>query len=308
MRMGDEKRKINPFFRIMKKIFVLKPLPTVLIALPSFLLVIYVLANVREQSLICYIAYLMSAYSLIIVITGFGGIVRAVRSGIRALPLVKKLYSIPIGERYMEDAMFRTQVALYQGLFINTVYAVIKLLSGVIYHSVWMVALAVYYIFLILLRASLAEYVRHYRIGTDIRREFRRYRSCGVILLLMNLALIAIVGLIVYRNAYFYYPGYLIYLIAFYCFYSIITAIVNVVRSRKHGSPVMSAAKVITLTTAAVSMLSLTTAMLATFGNQDEGFRKLMTSLVGGGVCMTVFGMALFMILRANRSIRQDSI
>lgn len=46
----------------LKKIFSLPPLPTVLICVPSFFLVIYVLANQTEGAL-AYIAYLASCYA-----------------------------------------------------------------------------------------------------------------------------------------------------------------------------------------------------------------------------------------------------
>lgn len=291
--------------KLLKKIFCLKPLPTVLISVPSFALVIYVLAFTSEQTVISYVAYILSAYSLIILITGIRGIVLAVKNRLYNLPVVRKLYDIPVGKRYMEDAAFRIEVALYQGLVINSLYAAGKLASGMLYRSLWMVTLAVYYILLILLRSSLVHYVRRNSIGADITGEYRRYRMCGILLLAMNVALVGIVILIVHQNEYFYYPGYLIYMMALYAFYSIILAFINVIKYRKHGSPVMSAAKVISLTTAAVSMLSLTTAMIARFGDEDESFRQLMTSLVGGGVCAVVFTMAVYMIVHANKKISQ---
>lgn len=107
--------------------------------------------------------------------------------------------------------------------------------------------------------------------------EWRRYRLCGVILLLMNVALAGMVILAVNENSGFEYPGMLIYVMAMYAFYAVITAVRNVVKFRKYGSPVLSAAKVICLTAAMVSMLSLETAMLTRFGAaEDAEFRQIM--------------------------------
>lgn len=291
------------FLKLIKKIFVLRPKATLFIALPSFVLVTYVLVNIKEQNALCYIAYIMSAYSMIILITGFRGIFNAVIN----LPLVKKLYSQPAVKRYLIDAFFRTEVSLYQGLFINILFATGKLLFGIFLHSLWFEVLSIYYFLLILLRLSLILYVRKYPVGENLHEEFLRYKNCGIMLLFMNLALVVITAMIVYKNEYFYYPGYLIYAMAFYAFYSITIAIINLVKFRKQGSPVMSAAKVINLTTAAVSMLSLTTAMIATFSDDAEGFRRLMTSLVGGGVCFFVFVMAIYMILHTRKMMKKIS-
>lgn len=65
---------------VLKKLFFLPPLPTVLIALPSFLLV-FILLSIGDRSLLSYLAYLLSAYAMIITITGITGVVEAARNG-----------------------------------------------------------------------------------------------------------------------------------------------------------------------------------------------------------------------------------
>ena len=92
---------------------------------------------------------------------------------------------------------------------------------------------------------------------------------------------------------------------ATYSFYSIIIAIINVFKYRRHKSPVLSAAKAINLVAAMVSVLSLETAMLAQFGgNEAPGFRAVMTAATGGGVCTVVIAMAIFMIIKATRQLK----
>lgn len=231
------------------------------------------------------------------------GIVQTARRS-KELPLMKKLRATAFGSRYLEDYLFRSKVSLHRGLVINILYIAIKLFSGFWYRSVWFVALAVYYLLLSVMRFFLAQYVRKVPIGQDIPSELRRYRMCGYMLLLMNQALIGIVVLIVYQNKGYSYPGYLIYAMAAYTFYAFLTAIMNVVKSRKQGSPVLSAVKAINLTAAIVSMLSLETAMLAKFGGDDPAFRRVMTSATGGGVCLSILIMALYMIVRANKKLR----
>lgn len=286
---------MEELIKIIKKIFFLPPLPTVLIAVPSFVLVFYVLGTGNSASVLSYAAYLLSAYAMIITVTGFTGIIRVFKNGID---------NYPLGRRFLKDVLFRAEISLYQGFLINLLYAVMKMVSGIYYHSVWLIALATYYILLVVMRFSLIHYVRRNQVGQNIQGEFRCYRLCGIILILMNIALVGIVEFIVHRNQGFSYPGLLIYAIALYAFYCIIIAIINVIKFRKHGSPVMSAAKVINLTAALVSMLTLTTAMLASFGGDDLAFRKMMTACVGSGVCLIVLGMGVFMLIHSTKNLK----
>lgn len=53
---------------------ILPPVPALVISIPSFILVIYVLVNGIENSLISYAAYFLSAYALIVLIMGMKGI------------------------------------------------------------------------------------------------------------------------------------------------------------------------------------------------------------------------------------------
>lgn len=294
-------KKIKTVFR---KVFFLPPVPTLLIAIPSYALVIYALAGENVNPAIAYVSYFLSAYALIITITGLTGVVRLIRQGIDKHPLVRKAMGIPLIRRYLKEDIFRTEAALYQGFFINLLYAGIKMFSGILYRSVWFVTLAVYYILLAVMRASLLHYVR--KAGKSKTSEWKKYRLCGMILLFMNVALTGIVILVIHENSGFEYPGMLIYAMAMYAFYAVITAVWNVVKFRRYGSPVMSAAKVINLTAAMVSMLSLETAMLTQFGAaEDPMFRQIMTASTGAGISMIVLGMAVFMIVRATTQLKQ---
>lgn len=289
--------------KTLKKIFVLPPVPTLLISIPSYGLVIYALAKENVNPVICYVSYFLSAYALIITITGITGIVRVVRNGIQEHPAARKMMENSLVSRYLKEDIFRTETALYQGLLINLLYAGIKMFSGILYHSVWFVTLAVYYMLLAVMRASLLHYVR--KRGKNKVSEWRRYRLCGIILLFMNVALTGIVILVVHQNSGFEYPGMLIYVMAMYAFYATITAVRNVVKFRRYGSPVLSAAKVINLTAALVSMLSLETAMLTQFGAaEDPMFRQVMTASTGAGISIIVLGMAVFMIVRSTKCLK----
>ena len=289
---------------ILRKFFFLPPLPTVLIAVPSFIWV-FVMLGIGNHSAIAYIAYVFSAYGMIITVTGFRGIIEAIRRGIDTSPFLNKIRGTTLGGRLLGDRIFRSEITLHGGLLVNLLYAVMNLFSGIRYRSPWFVALAFYYALLSAMRAVLVRYVHRKSVGQDIPAEFRRYRSCGIILLLMNQALVGIIIYMVTQNRGFSYPGIMIYAMAMYTFYITISAIINVIRYRSHGSPVMSAAKAISLTAALVSMLSLETAMLAQFGSDETEFRRIMLGVSGGVVCAFVLAMAIYMIVRSTKQLKK---
>lgn len=294
--------------KILKKVFFLPPVPTLLISIPSYGFVVYALTGENVNPIAAYASYFFSAYALIITVTGITGVIRFVRQGIDKHPLVRKALDIPFVNRFLREDMFRAEAALYQGLFINLLYAGIKMFSGIFYRSVWFVTLAVYYILLAVMRASLLHFVRaHGSAGENKSAGLKRYRLCGIILLFMNIALAGMVILVVHENSGFEYPGMLIYVMAMYAFYATIMAVWNVIKFRRYGSPVMSAAKVINLTAALVSMLSLETAMLTQFGAaEDPMFRQVMTASTGAGISILVLGMAVYMIVWSTRQLKRN--
>ena len=293
---------------ILKKLFFLPPWLTVLIAVPCFAFVSVMLV-MEEHSVLSYVSYMLSAYALIITVTGITDIVRAFRQGVNSMPFLRKVRSIPAGAKYLDDSVFRAEVSLYGGLLINLLYVVVKLVSGIYYRSLWFIALSAYYVFLSLMRFLLLHHVRRSAIGKEFESEFRRYRLCGIMLFGLNLALCAIVTLVVVWNQGFEYGGYLIYVMAMYAFYTMITSVIHVIGFRKYKSPVLSAAKVINLTAALVSMLSLETAMIAQFDTtNDPTFRRTMTAVTGFAVCVFVLSMAVYMIVRANKALKKARV
>ena len=299
---------MEQFKRILKRIFFLPSLPTVILAIFGYAFVLLVAAFHVEIPVIQYLSYVSSAYALIITITGFPhfmAFIRAVKQYINEHPLMKKLRSTAIGERFFSDIRFRSDISLYQGLVINLLYIAMKMFSGIYYRSVWFIALALYYILLAVMRFMLLRRGKKKISRPPALEEMYRYRLCGIMLLLMNLALAGIVIFMVQQNRGFDYPGLLIYLMALYSFYSVIIAVINLVKFRKHGSPIMSAAKAINLVAATVSILSLETAMVARFGSDATEFRQVMTASTGGGVCIIVLGMAVFMIWKSTRQIKK---
>lgn len=253
-----------------------------------------------ETSIAAYLIYTISFYTLSVVTVFFSMVLPKRYRAIR-----QKIYENPFGNRYMTDKAFRTKVSLYISLGVNLLYVVIQGLQWYLFQSWWFVVLAAYYAILSVMRFLLLRYVRVNVIGSSILSEWRRSRVCACILMLVNLCLSGAVLMILYEHRGYDYPGILIYVMALYTFYSTINAIVQTIRFRKLGSPVMSTAKVITLSAALVSMLNLETAMFSQFGGEMAvESQRLMIILTGAGISIAVNAMSAVLIIKSTRAIR----
>lgn len=90
-----------------------------LISLPSFALVICVLATGLEDFVWAYISYGASAYALIICCFNAPRMIHTARSGFSDHLFVQKTVDSQQGQRFMSDSMYRAEIALYAGLAIN---------------------------------------------------------------------------------------------------------------------------------------------------------------------------------------------
>lgn len=267
------------------------PVAAVIIAV-GFGSVTAVLALGITQPAIRYGSYFLSAYALAIAIA------LTVKIAKRK-PITKRLRGTPLGRKILDDPHYRSRIMLASGLAINLAYIAIKLISGIMYRSVWFISLAIYYVLLAIIRLMLL------RTAESASEKLRRCRFCGMMLLLMNVALGLIVAQTVFSNRHFSYPGYLIYAMAAYSFYAVITAAVGIFGTRKTQNPILTATKAVNFVAALVSVLSLTTAMLAQFGGDDDSdFGRIMTASVGSGTCVLTVATAIYVIVKSNRGKR----
>lgn len=254
-----------------------------------------------DEHPLAYAAYIISFYTLTVVVMRL----------IKVLPkhyksAKNKVYSNPLGNRFMTDLPFRTHVSLYGSLAVNLLYVALNVTSGILYQSAWFYTLALYYTILAVMRFLLVRFANRVGIGKNRFKELRRSRLCGFILLTVNLFLSGAVLLIVYRNKGYEYHGILIYIMATYTFYITVIAIINLVKYRKLGSPVMSMAKIINMAAALVSMLSLETAMFSEFGKDmlPEN-QRLMIMLTGAGVSVIIVTMSVYSIVKNSVEIKK---
>lgn len=295
----------------LKKVFY-PPLWVTLLLIPiSVLLLVFGLSDSFKATALAYISYLVSAYALTAAALCFPKLIRSVKEGFWNLPVVKHLNRNPIGHLLLNDVAFRGTASIYQGLIVNTVYAIFRGVAAVLYRSVWFAAIAAYYLMLGAVRLSLVYHIRHlkqYHRPEDRELfEWKGYRICGLLMLLLNTGMSGMTVLMIRDNLHYEYPGYVIYLSAMYTFYTAITATVHVFKFRKFKSPLLSASKAIAFTGAMMSVMALQTAMIAEFGAEEAVFRQIANTITGSVVCVSSVMIAVFMVIRATKNIKKRS-
>lgn len=256
-------------------------------------LLIYVFGFHLEESWIAYIAYLLSAYALVIFVVWF---YKACKFSNDFIKNRSKLYKM-----YHSHFKTVTKVSIVVSLILNLIYGILKLTFGIYYQSEWFITFAVYYLLLWLMRFSLIFSIKKEEFGSNLAKEYRKLKHTGIILLLLDIVLTGMIILIIHQNQTVVYPGYLIYLVALYDFILIISAFINLWKYGKKKSPILIASKCINVTVAMISMLSLEVAMIYQFGSDDTNFKLVMTSCTGFGIALINSLMAILMIRKSIR-------
>lgn len=274
-----------------------------LILLPSFAALVLLFASENTERMPAYAVYCLSAYSLTVWVLALPSLFRKGKARLNGSRIVQRVRRSEFGGRYLNDLAFRGSFSLYDGVAVSFLYVLFRIFAGIRYTSVWFVSIAIYYLVLGVLRAYLLFGYRH----RCMERERRCYRRTAWMLFLLNIPMGGMILLMVRTNSGYRYPGYMIYLSAMYAFYAMTMAIVNFVRLRRLGSPILSAASVLNLISAMMSILGLQTAMIARFNENGESYRRRMNAITGGAVYTIVIAIAVSMLLRSNKTGKRES-
>lgn len=272
----------------------LRPPKWVLLLAPPvvFAALIAIFLTGQNNSALAYLIYGLSAYCLTILIFPLPKRIRNAKASV-----MRRINRTAFGGRYVNDLAFRGSVSIYQGMTVNFLYALFRIVVGIRYTSMWFISMAVYYLVLAVLRLSLILNYRHKSKSV----ELRCYRWTAWLLFLLNLPMGGMILMMVLTNSGYSYPGYVIYLSAMYTFYTMVTSVINLVKFRRLRSPILSAAKVLNFIAALMSILGLQTAMIAQFSTEGENYRRMMNAITGGAVWLSVILTAVYMLYLSSK-------
>ena len=251
---------------------------------------IWVFVNGLEMWWPSYILYGLSAYSLTALCVKLPAAIRKTRDWMKNHPSVEGL---------LKNQEMHFKLELYFEQFINFAYGIFKIISGVIVGSAWIGADGIYNFVQALIQ--LFQILRRKKPGT-IEKQWRSYRFCGVLILLMHLTLIGIVFQIVNWNRVEESGEIMIIATAAFAFYKFISAFIDLAKDRKHTHPVDSSVRMLELSQSFFAIFSLQAGLLHTFGT-GESWEHWLNLAVGCTVCLLTVAMGGYMIRRANREI-----
>lgn len=276
------------------------PLCTAFLCVLSVAGLLYSFVLADGADVLSIVSYTLSFYTLVILCLRAPNIVRFVKRFCRENPYYGLLKN---------DIQLRMNMSLLFSLIWNAGYALWQFGLGLYHHSVWYYAMSLYYLLLAAMRTLLGQHIRVNVPGVKRREEWRRYRWCGVGLLMMNLMLLVFIFYYVNELRVVRHHEITTISMATYTFVALVMAARNVVRYQRYESPVCSAAKAISLATAAVSMLSLENSMLSTFSKTESThFRMVMVSISGLLVVLLILCMAIWMIWNATRNLKNEEM
>lgn len=213
--------------------------------------------------------------------------------------------------RVVDDFPYRTVLLASFSLLFNLVWAIIKIVAGLYYASAWLIILAGYYVVLVISKFMMLLYTREKNTQNDAKiallHEWRAYRLCGILLLLLAAFLQGMV-ILTAKNQNMqgsFYNENIILVIALYDFYCLGSSIIYMIAKRKDNSPIINSVKSISFASSLVSILSLQMSMFSVFGSQsDVTFEHTMNIMTGSIIWLIISVLGLMMIHRGNQKLR----
>ncbi len=205
-------------------------------------------------------------------------------------------------ERLKIDTAFRIKLFLRLSFIFNIAYSVFLLVVSQLYSSNWFFVTSIYYGLL-----SVARIFVYLQISPQkqLVTKIKTMRACGCFLLFINLVFSVMMFVLIYGNRYVRHHEITVITLATYTFTSLAIAIITSVKHLRKNNHLFSSAKIISLTSASVSIVTLTNTMLCTFGENNLLLRSIILPILSSFVSVFIIGCAIFMIRKANLDLRK---
>lgn len=288
---------MEKFKKILLKILYPHIVVVLLCVISSITLVICSLIMLGITHPLTIFSYALSSYTLIIVCLRIPNIIK----GIKRLKTENQYIF-----KWRTDNHLRIKVGLILSFVFNTIYAIFQFGIGLYHGSFWFYSISIYYLLLAIMRLILMKHIFKNEVNEKPKTELIKYCVCGWLMLVLNLALSLIIFFMVYWNRSFVHHEITTIALAGYTFLSFTFAVINYVKYKKLKSPVYSAAKAISLTSACVSIITLEATMLTAFGSTLEiGIRKILLGVTGAIVWVFVILLAINIIVHGMMQLKQ---
>lgn len=253
---------------------------------------VWVFARGLENRLPGYCLYPLAAYCLTALCVRLPGTIRGGKAWFSHHPKIAGIFQT-------SDRKFTRK--LYLDQIINFAYGSFRIGAGIFYGSAWIGCDGIYNFVQAMIQ--LFQILRRKHAKTLVQ-QWRSYRFCGILILLMHLTLIGLVFQMVNWNRAVEQGEIMVITTAFFAFYKIISSFIRIARDRKHIRPVDSSIRMLNLAQAFFAIFSLQASMFHTFGT-GESWEQLMNMLTGCAVCLLIVSIGIYMIRRGTREIKK---
>lgn len=291
------KTTMKRFKETIIKILYPHPIIAIILTIVTIFGLTYIFTQKMENSIVAPIIYVISFYTLCVDVVGIIPAIKQTKAFLNSNKHTKK---------YLSEADFRTKISLYTGTFINLGFAVFKFATGLYLNSGWFIQVASYYTVLSIIRFIL---IRRERKNDKLKEnqsihQWKSYRLCAFLLLLLNTAVSGMVFRMIWQNKSFNYPGFIIYASAAYTFYRLIMTIIRFAKAKK-AAPIHTATKALDLSISLMAIFSLQTGMFSVFGDSTSlKMQMIMNIFTGCGVCLTIVLISIIMICKADKKLK----
>lgn len=212
---------------------------------------------------------------------------------------------------FSSDKYFRTMVSTMFSLMMSLCFVIYNAVVGLVYHSVWNGSISVYYGFLVAIRVLFL--VGEYKISIkdnfskgekDLRRA-KMLKLEGILLLLLNLALVVPVSLLAMSKKQVNLPMWVAIANATYTFYKITICIISFIKTRNDLNLSVKGIKNLSLTSAGVSLLSLENTMIITFSETVDNSMQIIMILSALAIMILNIVVAVITLKNGKKEIKK---
>lgn len=210
--------------------------------------------------------------------------------------------------RLVNDFGYRTIVFAINSFAFSIAYGIYNGAVGIFSFSMWYGALAAYYILLAFMRGGT---LLHHRRRRSKRGRYGKeddlikYRNCGILLVVVDVALAVEIAQMVLSDRYFEYPDWTIYVSAIYAVIKVTAAIFNFIKSINVKVLTVRAIRNINVADALVSILALQTSLLHTFGDGNITVIMWLNALTGSAVALATLSLGICMICFSSSKMKK---
>lgn len=216
----------------------------------------------------------------------------------------KERVEIRILDRIKNDAVYRAFISSALSFFVTIAFTLYNIFLGAVFHSVWNISIAVYYVLLLVVRACVifSEKIFHKNKLTEQQLKIKRKKlffAESLYMFAIDFILIVPISLMVLQAKAVNYSTITAISIAAYTTYKITLASRNIVKTRKDRNLSLKILRTVNLVDALVSVLSLQYTLIMTFDGGMDGDMFLLCAVSSLGIWILLISISFISLMRS---------